>query len=114
MPRRNKTMKGGFWESLNNAWESTKKSVYGSSSTSTATTTTPYTPPATTTVIGGRKRTSKRGGYFANTPLNGLASTASTFSGKTAQPQNWVGGKTRKCHNKKHTKSCKHKKQRKH
>jgi hypothetical protein len=50
----------------------------------------------------------KRGGYSANTSINGLASSSASFSGKTAQPQVWVGGKTRRRRHK-HTKSCKHK-----
>ena len=130
MTRRRKTMKGGFWDSLSNAWEQTKKassSAYNSAASSVTSAPTPApTPKPTPTpasapsptpssfpVTGGRRRrTSKRGGYSAKTPLNGLASTSSPFSGKTAQPQVWVGGKTRRRH--KHSKSCKHKRSRKH
>ena len=58
--------------------------------------TTPYYP------TGGKKtirihsnRKYKRGGsYKDNTSLTNLASHAAPFSGKTAQPLNWVGGKT--------------------
>jgi hypothetical protein len=131
MPRRQKTMKGGFWDSLSSAWAQTKKAstdAYGSATGSSSpalepvpvpppiTPTTPPVstpPPASTPPVGGRRRrTSKRGGYSANTPTNGLASTASPFSGKTAQPHVWVGGKTRRRN--KQTKSRKYKKSRKH
>jgi hypothetical protein len=122
MPRRQKTMKGGFWDSLSSAWAQTKKAstdAYGSAvgSSSPALEPVPVPPPvpppapAYTSVVGGRRR-SKRGGYSANTPTNGLASTASPFSGKTAQPHVWVGGKTRRRN--KQTKSRKYKKSRKH
>ena len=50
-----------------------------------------------TTSSGGKKRRSKRGGYSANTSLNNIAATAASYSGvKTAQPHNWVGGKSRR------------------
>jgi hypothetical protein len=124
MTRRHKTMKGGFWDSLNSAWEQTKKassSAYNSAASAVAPAPAPApTPmlapaPTPTSVIGGRRRrrTSKRGGYSANTPINGLASTSAPFSGKTAQPQVWVGGRTRRRRHK-HSTSCKHKRHRKH
>ena len=122
MTRRHKTMKGGFWDSLNSAWEQTKKassSAYNSAAMAInpkpAPTSILAPAPAPTSVFGGKKRrkTSKRGGYSANTPINGLASTSAPFSGKTAQAQVLVGGKTRRrC--RKHTSSCKHKRPRKH
>ena len=53
--------------------------------------------PFGTTPLGGKKRRSKRGGYSANTSLNNIAATAASYSGvKTAQPHNWVGGKSRR------------------
>jgi len=127
MPRRQRRMKGGFLDSLSSsltgAWNSTKKassdaynSATGSSSTSTylptTTTTTPTTTTTTPTSIlpsGGRKRRTKRGGYSASSSMNNLASTAGSFSGKTAQPHNYVGGKTKRRRHK-HTKSCKRRK----
>jgi hypothetical protein len=51
------------------------------------------------TSLGGKKKRSKgkRGGYRASTPLNNIASFAASYNGvKTAQPHNWVGGKSRK------------------
>jgi hypothetical protein len=48
---------------------------------------------------GGKKKRSrgKRGGYSANTPLNNIASSASPYKGvETAQPHNWVGGKSKR------------------
>lgn len=54
----------------------------------------------TSAPVGGKRRR-KRGGYMANTPLNGIASNASPYNGvKTAQPHNWVGGKSRKSYRK--------------
>jgi hypothetical protein len=53
-----------------------------------------------------RRRRTMRGGYSANHSLNDLASTASPFSGnKTAQPQVWLNGKSRK---RRHNRRCKH------
>ena len=60
-----------------------------------------YVPP-----MGGRRRSS---GYTPNTPTTGLAFYASPISDiKTAQPHNWVGGKTKRHRkHKKHSKSHK-------
>jgi hypothetical protein len=75
-------------------------------STSTPTTSTSHTPttrPTTSTsttssgAYGGKKRKSRkmRGGYSNNVALNSLAANASPISGiKSAEPHNWVGGKT--------------------
>jgi hypothetical protein len=55
-----------------------------------------------------------KGGFKDNTPTTGLAVYAAPFSGSTAQPHNWVGGRTKKRHHRKcykkhrHTKSCRH------
>lgn len=127
MTRRRQTMKGGFWESLSSAWNTTKKEASGAYDSaakaiapaptyapSPAPTYAPSPSPTYTPVLGGRKRrnTSKRGGYSANTPINGVASSSASFSGKTAQPHVWVGGKTRRRRRRQrrhsHTKSCKH------
>ena len=138
MTRRRKTMKGGFWESLSSAWNTTKKAssdAYNSASSSVTTPTpspastpapaptytsapspSPTPTPLYTPVQGGRKRrrrTFKRGGYSANTSISNLASSSASFSGKTAQPHTWVGGNTRRRRHS-HTKSCKHKRHRKH
>ena len=116
--RKNKTMKGGFWESITGMF--TKKSA-------TPTTTSPTTPspttssPATSTLesissqfTGGRRRTRRRrgtrrtmkGGFSASRSINDIASTASSFVGnKTAQPQVWLGGRSRKH---RHNRRCKH------
>lgn len=74
----------------------------------------PYQP---TTNFGGTKtkrrnrhRKNKRGGSFKdNMSLTNLASHAAPFSGNTAQPHNWVGGKTNR-----RRKSGKHTKRRRH
>jgi hypothetical protein len=61
--------------------------------------------------MGGRTRRRRmKGGFKVNTPTTGLASHAAPFSGPTAQPHNWVGGRTRRRHSRKHrrNKSCKH------
>ena len=128
MTRQRKTMKaGGIWDSFNSAWNTTKKeatNAYNSAASSVSSTPAPAPAPAPTPVpapaptytpvLGGRKRKSKRGGYSANTPTNGLASSAASFSGKTAQPHSMVGGKTRRRRRRSHTKSCKQRRCRKH
>ena len=134
MPRRHRhrrrTMKGGFWDSLtqgfSSAWEKTKKATsdaYSSATGSTSTASPPppsYTPPppppptstqpTSSGFMGGRTRRRRmRGGFKDNTPTTGLASHAAPFSGPTAQPHNWIGGRTRRRHRKqRHTKSCRH------
>lgn len=107
MPRRkNKTMKGGFWDTITDMFK--KKSttpVTTPTTTSYTPTTTPtttsYTPTASTstpsttltTSTGGKGRRTRRGGYAPNHSLTNLASKAAPFSGsKTAQPQVWLGG----------------------
>jgi hypothetical protein len=75
---------------------------------------TPYKNSMTSPTTGGRRKRTKRyrGGFNDNTPITGLASTAAPISGiNSAQPHNWVGGKTKKrSHRQKHrrSKSCKH------
>jgi hypothetical protein len=97
-------MKGGFLDNLSNTlsgwgsslsqgassmWQKTKNassSLTGTPSPSpTPSNTQTYQPPVN---YGGRRSRHKRGG--------GIASNASSFSGKTAQPHNFVGGKTRR------------------
>ncbi len=124
MPRRqrHRTMKGGFWDTLTNAWENTKKAASDAYSSATGSTTSsssyiaPVTstpPPATSSsgYIGGRKRSRKmRGGYGDNIALTGLAASAAPISDiKSAQPQTIVGGRTKRRHGGKHRhgKSCK-------
>ena len=119
MPRRHRKMRGGFLDSLtqglSDAWNKTKNAASGaynsaSSSSSSYTPSTPaYSAPTTpvstyvppTNSYGGRKRTKKhrkmRGGFTDNTPTTGLAASASPISDiKTAQPHNWVGGRTKR------------------
>jgi hypothetical protein len=110
MPRTRKNMKGGFLDSLSSTLSSWGSSISQSASdaynkaknatssayNSATTSTQSYTPstqsytPMTTSTYGGKKRSRKmRGGN--------IASTAAPISGiKTAEPHNWVGGKTRK------------------
>jgi hypothetical protein len=114
MPRTRKNMKGGFLDSISSTLSSWGSSISQSASDAynkaknatssaynSATTTTPTTPsytptPMTTSTYGGRKRSRKmRSGN--------IASTAAPISGiKTAEPHNWVGGKTRKRKSRKH------------
>ena len=137
-------MKGGFLDYLNDAWEKTKKATTGAYNKSglTGTAPTTYTPPpapttpttlppttptnpttpstpTTPSAYGGKTRRRRRrrhmkGGFKDNTPTTGLAVYAAPFSGSTAQPHNWVGGRTKKRHHRKcykkhrHTKSCRH------
>lgn len=119
MPKRNrlrKTMKGGFLDELSNnissmsdslvsgvsnIWDKTKNaasSLTGSTSSSS------YVPQTTSTnnlmstsTYGGRtKRRRMRGGYSPNSSTTGLATTSAPFSGQTAKPHTWVGGKTKR------------------
>jgi len=123
---------GDLWGSItgavSGAYESAKNKVTGSSSGSTYTSTAPSTytpttpstysstPPAAPGYGGKRRRTQKkmRGGFSPNTPTTGLAFTASPISGIASVKSMWVGGKTRKRRSHKHSKSCKHRKSRKH
>jgi len=120
---RRKTMKGGLFGSnttdtntsngslfdsisqhINNAVESTRRAVgLGNKSLNTSNT------------YGGKtkRRRHMKGGFSGYTPTTGLAEHAASFSGPTAQPQVWLGGKSRKCKRggkHRHTKSCKHRK----
>lgn len=127
--RRTRRMKGGFWESVTAAWEKTKQaasnaysSVSGATTSGATMPSSTYTPPATPTapaynpsVYGGKKkrtvRRKMRGGNIAdNMSLTNLASQAAPFSGKTAQPHTWVGGKTRRHKRRYHKKSHIHRK----
>ena len=120
MPRRHRKMRGGFLDSItstlsnlgstlsqsaSSAWQKTKSAVSSTPSSSS------YAPSTTTSstgsYMGGKRRTNRRhmrGGYESNIAITGLAANASPISGiKSAQPHNWVGGKTRK----RGRKSCK-------
>ena len=115
MPRRkNKTMKGGFWDTITDMFKKKPATPIASSTTSSPSTTSSYTPTTTptttsytpttststpsttlTTSTGGRRSRTRRyrGGYTPNHSLTNLASKAAPFSGsKTAQPQVWLGG----------------------
>jgi hypothetical protein len=126
MTRRHRKMKGGFLETLGNtlsswgssisqgatsAWDKTKRATESAYQSATGPQTSSYTPSYSTTPTypgtGGRRTKRKRGGYSANFSRTNLASHAASFSGKTAQPYNWVGGKTKRHRKHKHTKSCK-------
>jgi hypothetical protein len=93
MPRYGRKMRGGFgedlWNSMTNAYESAKNKVMGPSTTPST-----YTAP----LSGGKRRRTKRmmGGFTDNTPMTGLASTASPISGIESPKSMLVGGKTRK------------------
>jgi hypothetical protein len=77
----------------------------------------PYSPPPPTTPpptyqspgYGGKRRKHKsrrmRGGYSDNVSMTNLASHAAPFSGATARPQAYVGGRRtkRRCHKHKRT-----------
>lgn len=134
MPKRHRhrKMKGGFLDSLSNwasnAWSSTKKatglgdssSSYGTSYDSTGSTGYGSTGSTgsygstdsygSTGSYGGKTRRKRiKGGYRANSSTTGLASQSASFSGNTAKPHTWVGGRTRRNHGGKHrcSKSCK-------
>jgi len=130
---RSRKMRGGFldsltssissgWNSLSqgasNAWNKTKSAATTAYTSATNASTTPssYTPTTPTTNVtptyttGGRKRSRKmRGGYQPNSSTTNMAFTAAPISGiKTAQPHNWVGGKTRRHRKHKHSRSHRH------
>jgi len=138
MPRRHTSKKGGFslegtWDSIKqgttNALNETTQAVSGaynktkevasSAYNDTKNAVTSSTAAVTNSVGGRRRRTRTRrtrrtrrmrgGSYSANTPLTGLAANSVTVSNvKTAQPNNIVGGKTRRHRRHKHSKSCRH------
>ena len=99
-------------DTASSAWNKTKSATSGAYDSATGTTPSTTYPSTTSTLGGKRKRSRKmRGGFSDNTPTTGLAAHASPISGiKSAQPHNWVGGKTKKRRGGKHrnSKSCKH------
>jgi hypothetical protein len=116
MPRRHKRG-GSVWDSMTNLgssmsnWGSSlmssskKTPSYSSSSlslpSSSSSSYQPSSYSSSTTLnrsLGGKRRSKRRmrGGFKDNTPLNNLAAKASPFSGSTAEPKNWVGGKTKR------------------
>jgi hypothetical protein len=110
----------GWGSSISNgassAWNKTKSVTTGAYDSVTGTTPsyTSDTSYGSTSSYGGRRKKSKkmRGGFSDNTPTTGIAAHASPISDiKSAQPHNWVGGKTRKRARKggkhRHSKSCK-------
>jgi hypothetical protein len=123
-------MKGGFLSDVSNTlsnwgtsisqgatnlWNKTKETTTNLTTPTYTTPTTPTTPtytsqPMSSATYGGKKTKTKkyrkmRGGFK---DMNGVASHAASFSGKTAQPHNWVGGRTMKHRKHKHSKSCRH------
>jgi len=118
MPRRHRTMKGGFLDNLSNTlsgwgsslsqgassmWEKTKNttsSLTGTTPSTSSANAMSYQSPMTTSTYGGKrhKRSRRmRGGFKDNTPMSGIASNAAPVSDvKSAQPQTIVGGKTRR------------------
>lgn len=109
--------KKSMWSSWFGTTPTTTTPTYSSTTTPTtpnysSTTTTPSYNSTQQMNYGGKRRSRvKRGGYTANTPTTGLASTGAPFSGPTAKPQHWVGGKTRRHKHKKHHKHsrrCRH------
>jgi len=99
--RKNKTMKGGFWDKITDMFK-TKPKTPITTTTMTPSSTTTMTPSTTTTMtpstsIGGRRTKRYKGGYSASHSVSNLASRAAPFSdSKTAQSQVWLGGKSRK------------------
>ena len=129
MPKRHTSKKGGFslegtWDSIKqgttNALNETSQAVSGAYDKTKKAASSAYndTTNAVTSSVGGRRRRTRRtrktrrlrgGSYSANTPLTGLAANSVTVSNvKTAQPNNIVGGKSRRHRSHKHSKSCRH------
>jgi hypothetical protein len=81
------------------SYSSSSLSLPSSSSSSSSYQPSSYSSSTTLNRSSGGKRRSKRrmrGGFKDNTPLNNLAAKAAPFSGSTAEPKNWVGGKTKR------------------
>lgn len=115
----------GAWDKTKSATSDAYNSAVGTSETPTTPSSQPvntYPPssppsyPSNYTTGGKKSKKNKRGGYSANSSLTNLASRSASFTGSTAKPHTYVGGKKSKRHHKKHkhTKSCKHKKHNKH
>jgi len=118
MPRHGKTMKGGFLDDLSNTltewgtsisngatdlWQKTKDATASITGSTDSTSTSYFPTTSTTSTYGGKHRKSKKhmkGGYHDNISKTGLAAHAAPFSGQTAEPHNWVGGKTKRRHKK--------------
>lgn len=106
----------GWFDSLTKSANSATGSASNWFSSNTPPTATPppvnnsYQPPA----YGGKRRRHKsrrmRGGYSDNVSMTNLASRAAPFSGATARPQAYVGGRRtkRRCHTHKrsHKRHC--------
>ncbi len=96
-----------FGSSTPSTSSSSSSSWFGSSTPTTSTTTTTGTGNSW---FGGKRRRGKhthrrhkRGGTPGWTPLTGIAAHGAPFSGETAKPQVWVGGKTKRRYRKKGT-----------
>lgn len=124
MPKKIKNKKGGFWGNTYfekakgwNPFSKKEESVYVPPVVEPRPIVTPavepspsVTPvenvPAISNTIGGRRKSRRRpysrkykkqkGGFHPNETSSRLALNAIPFSGITAQPQVWLGGKTRK------------------
>ena len=117
MGRKNKKMYGGFFDSIGSTlsgWGTTlsdnAKMAYYKTKNAVGSATSSYTgaqQPTQLYSVGGRTRRRKRS-------ARGGASLASNSSPvhnvKTAQPHNWVGGKSKKHRKHKHSKTCSHRK----
>jgi len=136
MSIKHRKMKGGFLDnigkSLSSAWTNTAQAATNAFDYTKKKTTEGYnfvtgTPKSTGTIsstgimgfnnptpkYGGKNRTKKiRGGFKDNISMTNLASHSASFSGKTAQPHNWVGGKSKKRHYKKNCSKKHYKKNR--
>lgn len=118
MPKRHhrKSMRGGLFEGLSNDLSNMGSSISQGASNMYQKAKNAVSPQPTyvmsTSTYGGRRHRSRkhmRGGFKDYTPTSGLAAHAASFSGQTAQPQMFVGGKTRRRRHR-HNKSCKHRK----
>jgi hypothetical protein len=87
-----KTSLSNFGNTLSNdastVWDKTKKASNDAYNSVVGTPTPSYSS------VGGRY--TRKGGCSGYSSLTGIASTASPFSGVTAHPKNWVGGKHKK------------------
>jgi hypothetical protein len=87
MPRSNRKMKGGFWDSLTDAWDKTKKATGDAYSSATGSTTS-YTPSSTSSSTPSSTSSSTT---TYNTPTVSYTTPTTTYNTPTTS-----GGKSRK------------------
>lgn len=89
-------------QGFSDLWQKTKEVTSNVTNTNDSTSS-PSNSSSNYTANYGGKKTKKRhmkGGYVSYSPKNNIASHASSFSGITAKPHTYVGGKNKRKHKK--------------